>query len=70
MRKEVVREGQRRSRPLNYLTAVTFSADELAALAEYAVAGLLVLRVSKPNRAVTRLKAAMSRVNVPASRGL
>ncbi len=51
-------------------TAVTFSAEELAALGEYIAAGLVLLRVTTPHRAVGKFKAAMSRVQVAVPRGL
>jgi hypothetical protein len=60
--------GTARGRKLH--TAVTFTAEELAALAEYIAAGLVLLRVSKPHAAVSKFKAALSRVKVPAPRGL
>ena len=52
------------------MTAVTFSAEELAVLGEYIAAGRVLLRVSTPHRAVSKFKAAMSRVKVAAPRGL
>jgi hypothetical protein len=60
--------GTARGRKLH--TAVTFTAEELVALAEYIAAGLVLLRVSKPHRAVSKFKAAMSRLKLPVPRGL
>jgi hypothetical protein len=51
-------------------TTVTLSANDLAALAEYSAAGMLLLRISTPHRVVGKLKAAMSRLKVPVPRGL
>ena len=52
------------------MTSVTFSADELSALGEYIAAGLVLMRVSTPHRAVSKFKAAMSRLKVAVPRGL
>ena len=49
-------------------TSVTFSGEELAALAEYVAAGLVLLRVASPHRAVSKFKAAMSRLKIPVPR--
>jgi hypothetical protein len=62
------REGTSRSRKLT--TQVTFTANELAALADYSAAGMLLLRISTPHRVIAKLKAALSRLNVPVPRGL
>jgi hypothetical protein len=51
-------------------TVVTFRADDLSALADYIAAGLVMLRITTPHQAVSKFKAAMSRLKVPAPRGL
>lgn len=51
-------------------TSITLSADDLSALGDYIAAGMVMLRISKPHRAVSKLKAAMSRVSLPIARGL
>jgi hypothetical protein len=51
-------------------TAVTFTANDLSALSDYIAAGLVMLRISTPHQAVSKFKAAMSRLKVPAPRGL
>ena len=50
-------------------TAVTYSAEELAVLADYIAAGIVLLRVSTPHRAVSKFKAAMTRLKVAPPRG-
>jgi hypothetical protein len=52
------------------MTAVSFSGEELAALGEYIAAGIVLLRVTTPHRALGKFKAAMSRVKLVAPRGL
>ena len=54
----------------NSTTTVTFSADELTSIADYVAAGLVMLRVARPYRGVSKLKAAMSRLKISAPRGL
>lgn len=51
-------------------TTVTFTADELAGIGDYIAAGMVMLRITTPHKAVGKLKAAMSRLKVPAPRGL
>lgn len=51
-------------------TMVTFTADDLSALADYMAAGMVMLRITTPHKAVGKFKAAMSRLKVPAPRGL
>jgi len=51
-------------------TAVTFTASELSALGDYMAAGMVMLRITTPHKAVGKFKAAMSRLKVPAPRGL
>jgi hypothetical protein len=51
-------------------TTITFSANDLAALADYLAAGMLLLRITTPHRVIGKLKAAMSRLRVPVPRGL
>ena len=51
-------------------TAVTYSGDELAVLAEYVAAGLVILRVTTPHPAVSKLKAALSRLGIKPPHGL
>ncbi len=62
------REGGARGRKLT--TSVTLTADDLSALADYIAAGMVMLRVSRPHRAVSKFKAAMTRVMLPTTRGL
>src|SRR5688500_11182711 len=56
------------SRPTG--TSITFSTEELTALSDYVTAGLVMLRVASPNRAVSKIKAAMSRLKLAVPRGL
>ncbi len=51
-------------------TSVSFTGEELSALGDYIAAGMVMLRVSAPHKAVAKLKAAMSRLKVPTPRGL
>ena len=51
-------------------TTVTYSGEELAVLAGYIAAGIVLLRVSTPHPAVSKFKAAMSRLKVAIPRGL
>lgn len=51
-------------------TTVTFSSDDLAGLADYIAAGMIMLRITAPHKAVGKFKAAMSRLKIPAPRGL
>jgi hypothetical protein len=51
-------------------TTMTLSANDLAALADYIAARMLLLRITTPHRVVGKLKAAMSRLKVPVPRGL
>jgi len=51
-------------------TTVTFTASDLVALSDYIAAGLVVLRVRTADRAVSKLKAAMSRLGIAVQRGL
>ena len=51
-------------------TAVTYNGEELAVLAEYIAAGIVLLRISKPHPAAGKFKAAMSRLKVAIPRGL
>lgn len=49
-------------------TTITFNAEELAALARYVSAGVLLLQTSHP--VISRLKAALTRVGLPTPKGL
>lgn len=74
-RTKKTRESSTMKRPKRSLsrkltTAVTFTASDLAALADYIAAGMVMLRISTPHRSVSKLKAAMSRLKVPSPRGL
>jgi hypothetical protein len=51
-------------------TTITLSGNDLAALADYLAAGMLLLRITTPHKVVGKIKAAMSRLKVPAPRGL
>jgi hypothetical protein len=51
-------------------TTITVSANDLATLADYLAAGMLLLRITTPHRVVGKLQAAMSRLKVPIPRGL
>ena len=52
------------------MTSVSFGVAELVALADYAAAGIVLLRVSRPHPVVTKLKAAMSRLKITIPKGL
>lgn len=51
-------------------TTVTFSAADLSILGECVAAGMLMLRMARSPKAVSKLKAAMSRLGVSVARGL
>ena len=51
-------------------TTVTYSGEELAALADYIAAGIILLRITKPHPAVGKFKAAMTRLKVAIPGGL
>jgi hypothetical protein len=51
-------------------TTITLNGNDLAALADYLAAGMLLLRITTPHRVIGKLKAAMSRLRVPIPRGL
>jgi hypothetical protein len=68
MIRQSLRPGAAKSRKLT--TTITFSANDLAALADYLAAGMLLLRITTPHRVIAKLKAAMSRLTVPIPRGL
>jgi hypothetical protein len=51
-------------------TTVTFTGNDLSALADYIAAGLVMLRIAVPHKAIGKLKAAMTRLKVPVTRGL
>jgi hypothetical protein len=49
-------------------TAVTFSADELSALARYVSAGVVLLQT--PHPVIAKLKGALTRIGLPVPHGL
>jgi hypothetical protein len=58
------------SKPRKLTTTITLSGNDLAALADYLAAGMLLLRITTPHRVVGKLKAGMSRLKVPIPIGL
>lgn len=49
-------------------TSITFTADEINALAKYVAAGTLLLQTSHP--VISRIKAALTRLGLPIPKGL
>lgn len=49
-------------------TSITFTADEINALAKYVAAGTLLLQTSHP--VISRIKAAITRLGLPIPKGL
>ena len=49
-------------------TAITFTADEISALARFVAAGNLLLQTNHP--VIARIKAALTRLGLPVPKGL
>ncbi|MBI4100597.1 hypothetical protein HY439_02545 [Candidatus Microgenomates bacterium] len=56
------------SRDKKLTTSITFTGDDLSALAKYVSAGVIILQTSHP--VISKLKSAFTRLGLPTPKGL